>query len=75
MFELPLNFQHDCDLSYNFYALQGVNDQYFGFVFDNAIDKKAFTDKMRKVQAALKQPLAQIRALKNQVAAQELTYD
>ena len=33
-YELPLNFNHDCDLSDTLYAIKiGTNDQYFGFKF------------------------------------------
>ena len=32
-YELPLNFQHDCDLSETLYAIKGPMGQYFGFLF------------------------------------------
>ena len=45
-FELPLNFMHDTELGPNFYAIKGINEQYFGFYFERAADKEAFVHKM-----------------------------
>lgn len=52
-FELPLNFQHDVDLSPTFYVLKGINEQYFGFLFEKNEDKQFFTNKMKQLQKVL----------------------
>ena len=42
-YELPLNFVHECDLSPTFYAIKGIKGQYFGFLFENPVDKQVLT--------------------------------
>ena len=46
-YELPLNFKHECNLTPTFYAVQGINDHYFGFNFESPADKQALTRKMK----------------------------
>lgn len=48
-YELPLNFKHDCDLSPTFYAVEGLNGQYFGFQFAKRANKEVFTQQMKKL--------------------------
>ena len=46
-YELPLNFKHECNLTPTFYAVQGINDHFFGFNFESPADKQALVRKMK----------------------------
>lgn len=48
-YEIPMNFKHDCDLSRNFYAIEGLKGNYFGFQFAKPAQKEVFMEHMIKL--------------------------
>jgi len=74
-YELPINFKHDCEMSPVFYAVQGINEQYFGFHFENPLDKHALVNKMKQLCKVLERNKYQVRNLKRHIAQADLTID
>ena len=74
-YELPLNFVHESELSNTLYAIKGIKGQYLGFLFENAIDKQAFSKQMRRLHNLLRKTKRQIIALKKMVQGSDITID
>ena len=70
-----MNFKHDCDLTKNFYTINGLSGHYFGFYFENACDKEAFTKIMKQLNGVLRKKRHEVTALRDQIAVMDMTID
>ena len=45
-YEVPINFKHECDLTYNFYAMGLMEGHALGFMFEMPMEKEQFAAQM-----------------------------